>query len=798
MKKFISLLMAAAMVVTMVPATAFAANANTSLVGGVKVVSADDADTTTRITANEIRVKVDSDSTLKVGDTATFTFTVDNAVFATGKSEGDVIDNKDGSAASRVAVIFKDYDKNGGLNVINNGSTVAKAKVTEIKWVDCDDDTQTIEVKVADLATGDTVVFRPNAILTKTSKNTKVTLDVSVDKNISEDFSTTIITVDETDLTVSASSVEQSEEKANDGEALGLGKITINDTIDKTLIANGNKVKITLKGDYEWKTDVCEAASISGVSNITVGDDEDGDAKILYLELDGSEDKITIYKDTLEVVAIDDVSAGDSVKATFEMTDKVDDLDNEKTSNKVSNIKLVDVVEEEGITIALDDEDEDMVVAWSGKTDDGDAWQALSVLVDGLDSEAFNEKRDVVVTFPEGVFLTDAEFDNSVFSVKKYDMDKNELTLDVNATNAADEGEEVVTFHFVTESTFDGDVEATFGGSALDDEYSIVIAQSKPIATLDVASVKIESGYKSTEIPGTATFTEAEADLFDKGDEFKFVVPQGKTNSSTNLTAFEVELAAEADADSDAEVEVQKDDCTVEVKSVSDEKAMVVTLSDMVVYVPTTTALGSYKLRAMAEEVFDADDFTVDAGALASYYANTAKGDYKANAVGLKADEEDVDFDQFIESATNFVEVVAAGMVSETNTSAFTSVVDVTIGSNQIVVDGTPVTVDAPAYINKDNRTMVPLRAVAVALGVSDDQIVWVASERTVIVNYADTWISMVIGSQIMKVNGIEMAMTTAPEISNSRTFLPMADLGRALGVTATWDAATKTASFNK
>ena len=424
-----------------------------------------------------------------------------------------------------------------------------------------------------------------------------------------------------------------------------------------------------------------------------------------------------------------------------------------------------------------------------------------SVSMTGLDSEAFNEKRDVTVTFPEGVFITDVEFDNDVFEVKKYDMEANELTLDVimSAEDISDEdGEEFITFDFVTESTFDGDVEATFGGSALDDEYSIVIAQSKPIATLDVATVKIESGYKSTEIPGTATFTEAEADLFDKGDEFEFVVPQGKTNTTTKIDTIPVELSAEADADSDAEVEVQKDDCTVEVKSVSDEKAMVVTLSDMVVYVPTTTALGSYKLRAMAEEVFDADDFTVDAGALASYYANTAKGDYKANAVGLKADEEDVDFDQFIESANNFVEVVAAGMVSETNTSAFTSVVDVTIGSNQIVVDGTPVTVDAPAYINKDNRTMVPLRAVAVALGVSDDQIVWVASERTVIVNYADTWISMVIGSQIMKVNGIEMAMTTAPEISNSRTFLPMADLGRALGVTATWDAATKTASFNR
>ena len=40
-----------------------------------------------------------------------------------------------------------------------------------------------------------------------------------------------------------------------------------------------------------------------------------------------------------------------------------------------------------------------------------------------------------------------------------------------------------------------------------------------------------------------------------------------------------------------------------------------------------------------------------------------------------------------------------------------------TIGSTSYTVNGTPQTMDAEPYINSDNRTMVPLRFLAEALG---------------------------------------------------------------------------------
>lgn len=785
MKKFLSLLMAAAMVVTMVPATAFAANANTKLIGGTKSVDVDAVTVGSTVKANEIRVTVDSDSTLKVGDSATFTFTVDNAVFKTGVANGDVI-----TASLADFMTAKVIDQ--------AGNTVGNANITKVTVIDTDDDNQTIEVKVADLQEGNRIAFVPTVTLAKASKNTVVTLDVSVGNNISADFSCTLVKVAETDLKVTAAVVEQTEERANDGKEAGLGKIVIDDTIASTLIKNGEVIKLTLKGDYEWD-DVNTVSPITNVGTVTFANDEDGDQKIAFITMNADAQtagKLTIYKDNLFVVATEDVSAGDTVKVKVETAAAATTA--AATANAVT-VNVLKVVDNDGVVIALDDEDEDMVEAWAGMTDDGDAWEALKVKVDGLDTEEFNENRKMTISVPAGVVITSVEDSEGVFTVSKYDLEDNEITLVADGYVDGTTEDTVFTFEFVTAADFAGDVELTFGGSAIPEEKSVVVATVKTVLSIENSTVKVESGYKSTKIEGTVVIKEAEGDLFDKNDKLTVVTNNGSANTNTN-NKVTYEFDADVNEASDADVSVK--DNVITIKSASDEdNAMVITLSNIVAYIPTTTALGSYKLRVQSTG-FDAAAYDLTAAsndevkdALAAKYSH-ATGTTVAAFVG--DDGADIDFNMYVQSAKNFFEVVAAGTNNSANNNAFTKVVDVTIGEAAVTVDGVKTAVDAAAYINADNRTMVPLRAVAVALGVSDDQIVWVAASKTVIVNYADTWISMQIGNQIMKVNGIEMAMTTAPEVVNGRTYLPMADLGRALGVTASWDAATKTASFNK
>lgn len=56
--------------------------------------------------------------------------------------------------------------------------------------------------------------------------------------------------------------------------------------------------------------------------------------------------------------------------------------------------------------------------------------------------------------------------------------------------------------------------------------------------------------------------------------------------------------------------------------------------------------------------------------------------------------------------------------------------------------------------------------------------------------------IDMVIGSNVLAVNGQSSRMDVAPVIVNGRTYLPARGVAKALGYTVSWDATTQTVSI--
>ncbi|MBQ7758772.1 copper amine oxidase N-terminal domain-containing protein, partial [Anaerotignum sp.] len=94
--------------------------------------------------------------------------------------------------------------------------------------------------------------------------------------------------------------------------------------------------------------------------------------------------------------------------------------------------------------------------------------------------------------------------------------------------------------------------------------------------------------------------------------------------------------------------------------------------------------------------------------------------------------------------------------------------------------------------------TMLPVRAVAVALGILNNNVLWDQATKTVTILYGQRIITMQVGAKVVYVNGSAIPASASPEVVDGRTFLPMRDLATALGVTdITWDAATKTATLN-
>lgn len=126
----------------------------------------------------------------------------------------------------------------------------------------------------------------------------------------------------------------------------------------------------------------------------------------------------------------------------------------------------------------------------------------------------------------------------------------------------------------------------------------------------------------------------------------------------------------------------------------------------------------------------------------------------------------------------------------------------ITIGSNaldKVKISGqSQVTMDAAAYI-KDGRTMLPLRFVAEALGLSVD---WVEETRTAIVQDSQYRVEIPVDTNKIIVNGIETTSDVKPEIVNGRTMLPVANIARALGLEdgkgIVWDAATKQVTLTR
>ena len=92
---------------------------------------------------------------------------------------------------------------------------------------------------------------------------------------------------------------------------------------------------------------------------------------------------------------------------------------------------------------------------------------------------------------------------------------------------------------------------------------------------------------------------------------------------------------------------------------------------------------------------------------------------------------------------------------------------------------------------------MLPVRAVAIALGIDNNAIIWNAETHTATIFHGSRIISMTVGADVMTVNGTTIPTATSVEVVNNRMFIPMRDLATAMNAKLDWDAMTRTAYFN-
>lgn len=815
MKKLISMVMAAAMVVSLVPATAFAANTATFKVVNDKEYREGEIDKTTVIDGPQLQLKLkDVDTTKGEPDDFDITLDFNNAELNNTLNKGAL------TVTGQTKVTGKDgVDRQASFAVkekASKGDDTVKLTITENDSTDFqEDDIITIDLKDLGL------------VLTKVSKNTKATVEVSGDFGDSDAL--TFASVLDTGITVTLKKVAEVAEE----ETTKLEKdLTIKANVGE--FAEDQQFEIKVSSGFEFTKKSVVAASAG--KDYSIAKDADDDGKIIVTVEKTGLDEIVIDKDDIEIDAVS-AKSGAVAKLTVKAIEtKGNDATFKATADAVEAVKVVD----NAVTLSVD-EDDDLPVIYSGVdtnnygiTDDSDH-EALEVTLKESAKGALDVKKSFTLTLPEGVYATnvevtdpegayivgegtstDAEDIENAFAAayKKGDHDNFEFarktfvaTDDSSLGNNAKDMDLDFKLTLIAEPGFTGDVTLTLGGDAFDKEQTVKIAKFVSPYTIEAQQNDLIIDYRNTKVPTNVVIKEAEAGLWKKDDmtfDFEF---------DKDVITLEDDAKITVDDKSGMEVKNTKD-MKFTVKDESDDAAATVTISDISLYMGRSIASGAYDLKvkttagkAMMTGVEGDAAINDDYAALFTTKAGETGTERKIAGVDdvkpyFAADYRDWDVKSkdFVEKSftvkEGFVNVITAGR--DQDDASFTKKVVVPVGEKYLIAGEEQVALDVPAYISAAGYTMLPVRAVATALGINNNNVLWNQASRTVTILYGQRIITMVAGQKVVTVNGNTIPASATVQIKDGRTFLPMRDLATALGVTdITWDAATKTATMN-
>lgn len=784
MKKFLSMVMAAAMVVSLVPATAFAAAGDFKATA--KVVDAQnfadgELSAGEAIGGSELQLTLTTADTTKGVDSLKFTVTTDNVV--------DLVKDT--------------HIKDKSVYVRYDGADVTKS--FETITVDVTDDNE-FEFTVTEKSEENATQFERGMVIgidlskmamDKTSKGKTATISVdSDDATITNGDDLVFASVESKGI---KASVKDTVDVATE-EVAEIKELKIEPAVGDTLGAvakNGTDIRLKLNSGFEFVKSDLTLSTDKGtpVPDVAWDDDEvtfenigDGITGAEWFKIDG-----------LKVEAT-------SAKSGSTATIKVYVDGNDTVSVEVA--KVVDY------TVSMSvDEDEDVPVIYSGVsvdnkgiTDDSDH-ESLEVTIEESFAGAWNNSKDFTLSVPEGVYITDVvsptleeselngyDDEKAWFEAAYEEGDYVDLTFkrrgwtetDPNGNGNASKDPAKLTFTLVlvADPNFEGDVTLKLTGDAVDEQEVTVAKFVKPYV-VEAQQNDMQIDYRNTEIPTSVVVKEAEAGLWDKGTEFVLSLDKIDFDDEGKITV-DNKSGLEVKDDEVKTTKVDGDDAVYfVVDSRSDDEAATVTISGLQLYMDRSLPAGAYDLEMVSPEMNKPYEETV--------VLNGTKDKVDGKNNRTIADIND-DFVSYTAKA-GFVNIVTAG---REDTDSFTTKVVVPVGEKYVISGETKQEIPVPAYINADGYTMLPLRAVSVALGINSNNVLWDQATRTATVMYGSKIISMTYGQKVVYVNAAPIPASTSVEIKENRMFLGLRDLGNALGVTdITWDAATKTATLN-
>lgn len=521
----------------------------------------------------------------------------------------------------------------------------------------------------------------------------------------------------------------------------GINQEGANIIIDETIpgaIDGAQKIRVRLPKDFKWQeadTDVV----LENITNSGLVTDVTNDGRDLIIEFTADGSGSTVRGSIIIKPVIEVTKDADHGEVAVSINNLRGDITSE-TGLVIGNYK------DYGVKISI----EEVKEFYAGRLDED--YVTAEIEIKETIANSLFPGRTIDFELPEWVSLRE-DFtianDKAADTPISVDADLDDRTFSYTVPTGVS-AKQTITFELplTIEGTATGDVVLNIKGAGIE-ETDLVVAKAVAPVTVEVAKQEapFEIGKQRQSAPDIIikeAYAGAIRDLSSRNLLVVSVMDQFADSMRFDDAEFKV---VEGDIEID-KLTVNDGDLTLKIKAQS-EKASTIKLTDIKMTLDRTVPQGTFRLNIGGNALVD---------------NRTPENDF-ANRVAR--------FD-YIEVGTP----IPGGARTQ---------VSLTIG---VVPEGG----DVAPYV-KNNRTFAPVSAVAQALGVAKSNIIWNEEARTVTI-LGNKTVQMTIGSTTLLVNGTPVVMDVAPEITNSRTFLPISWLAKALDVNYTWDAATQTVTF--
>lgn len=746
MKKKLALIMAAIMTVAMVPATAFASTKLTA-VDEIKVG-------TDKIFTSRVELKKNNDQVDIEGDTFDVYATLTNGKFAY------VDDNDDNEYQMEEADYLKTTKGVKAVEIMSD----TKAKITLDAKVfngkDADIEACVLPLIVKSGEVGDVVV--------------KFTSNVTAFKTASE----VIANVQTGKVTIETEGVKTFVEDATEDEK-ALKDITINELTPDVL--KGGSIKLKLSGN--WKFTKAGNVTFLNEDGVTAKAEliDDDEIQIDFINKDFTANMLTdMTISGVTVKTAKKCKAGDVATIT---------VSSMASSKEFSNVKLeVAKMVKEAVTYSV--EDKDLPQIWAGAYNDDT--NTLKLSIEENTGDILNTSRKATFTFPEGIEVADAEFSGNGNDDFTYEIDENVVTIKNYSKNNEESKKTDLDVKFILNAapTFTGDVNVTLGGQF--DDVSLKVATVKAPYTVTAKTSEVLIDYRYVPV-NDIVITEAEEGILKEDDQIILGVEKMDFEDAGKVEVTEGDIDVDVDIDDSypsADLYETRNDKALLTLTVNDEstEASTIVISGLELYLDRTLPVGGYALQNLG--AYDHSNNK----AINILWENSSpdKDEYDAEASENEAYDAIFKY-KAVTVNDSYVDVITSARDQDDSTT--NKKIIITVGASTMSVGTETVNLDAPAYINSENYTMLPVRAISEAFGATVN---WDAASRTVTVLSGQRIISMTIGSRTMYINGTPVAMNTTAAIVNDRTFIPVRDLANSLGISAiNWTEASGTVTLN-